>query len=112
MVLYRALDNLSIGVVRGAFFDSARLNDKARTVLEGRGRIVPVSYPAISEVWPERVGALFAAGFNCLGELILAPKTIDEPLRTWRDEAILLLSPGKYQGCECRRRRQNAEDDR
>jgi len=107
MTLYRALENLSIGIVRGEFFDSSRISDKARVILEGRGRIAPVNYPAISEVWPDRIDALFSAGFNCFSELILARKP-DEPFRTWQAEAIKLLSPGNYQSCGCRRRQSNA----
>lgn len=106
-MLYRALENLSIGVPRGEFFDGERLSAKARTVLEGRGRISPVNYPPVAEVWPDRVDALFDAGFNCFAELILARKPA-EPFRTWQAEAIKLLSPGKYQSCECRRRNRDA----
>lgn len=109
MVLYRAMDNLSIGVRRNEVFDSARLSDGARQILETRGKIAPVALPSVAEVWPLRVDALFQAGFNCFSELIMA-QNLPEPLRAWRDEALRLVAPGPYQSCNCRRNRENAEN--
>lgn len=102
MTLYRALRKLSIGVAAGGIFNGDILKPDNRSILENKGLIAPVKAPAIADVWPNRVDALFNAGFNCFSELILAHNLTGE-LRAWQAEAVKLLSPGIEQGCGCRR---------
>ena len=102
-MLYISRQKLSIGVAAGGVFNGNILKPKNREILENKGIIYPVHAPPIREVWPCRVEALFAAGFNCFEELILA-NNLTGALLTWQQEAVKLLSPGPFQSCNCRKK--------
>ena len=106
-MLYRANRKLSIGVGKGELFNSDRLKERAKNILEGKHYIQPVHAPPIRDVWPDRVDCLFKAGFNCLTELILFSGDLPEEFIVWKEEAISLLTPGPYQAqnnCGCNKK--------
>lgn len=102
-MLYIARNRLSIGVAAGGVFNGDLLKPQNREILENKGIIYPVHAPPLRDIWPYRVDELFAAGFNCFDELVLAPNLMGKFLE-WQREALRLLSPGPFQSCNCRKK--------
>lgn len=74
-MLYRALDNLSIGVRRFEVFDARRLSEKTLALLEQRGFIAPVKALPLAVIpeWEERLDVLDEAGIETLSDVVLFP---------------------------------------
>ena len=67
MDIYRALDNLSIGIRQYEVFPASRLNAKALKILEQRRKIAKVTTPPLEIVLPdynELVGVTFEQLFD------------------------------------------------
>ena len=99
-MLYRALDNLSIGVKRGELFKHTRLSERARIILTDRGIIAPVNAPPVAAIegWEERAAELEAAGVVTIDQLIEA-SSIDgieqSLLEIWKRDARQALAISK-----------------
>lgn len=97
-MLYRALDNLSIGVRRYEVFNVNRLKEATRARLEQRGFITPVVAPPLYcvEGWQERAEILFETGIETLADVVLCsgvPAGVEPAAwATWQAEAVELLS--------------------
>ena len=103
-MLYRALDNLSVGIGRGQVFNVGRLKATARAVLEAQGVITPVNAPPVAGVdeWIERAVVLSESGIVTLADVLLfsgIPAGVEaETWTAWRAEAEAALTI-KCVGC-------------
>jgi len=92
-MLYRALDNLNIGVRRYEVFNSVRLKEKARILLESREVIAPVNSPPLEilPAWGTRLEILAQAGVLTLADVLLfsgVPAGVEAATwANWRTEA-------------------------